>query len=157
MPGGYRHRPGRTLVPLRRTLDTPGNERGRRTVRVLPAAAAAAITTVLAAAALGAVPQPRLVSATVVGDRVNLTFSTQVAQPPVTAITVTVNGAVVRAARAVTSGRRVQLVLPAGVFGDDLVTVAGRNLRGRNRRLVRAFSLTAVNRSTPGCSVDTEG
>jgi hypothetical protein len=59
--------------------------------------------------------------------------------------------------RTVVSGRRLQLVLPAPVFGDDVVTVSGRNLRARDRRLVRRFGLTAANRSTPGCTLDTEG
>src|SRR5918999_295125 len=126
-------------------------------MRVRIAAALVAATAVLAAAALGAAPQPRLVSATAVGDRVNLTFSTALPQSPGGIVAVAVNGNAVRPTRTVVSGRRLQLVLPAPIFGDDVVTVSGRNLRARDRRRVRQFGLTALNRSTPGCTLDTEG
>jgi hypothetical protein len=85
-------------------------------VRMYFAAAVTLATAVLAAAALGATPQPRLVSATAVGDRVNLTFSAALARPPGGAVAVAVNGSAVRPSRAVVSGRGLQLVLPGTGF-----------------------------------------
>jgi hypothetical protein len=61
-------------------------------MRVFSAAAAAASIAALAAAAFGATPQPKLVTATAVGDRVNLTFSVPLAQTPGGAVAVAVNG-----------------------------------------------------------------
>jgi hypothetical protein len=105
---------------------------------------------VSAAAATSAVPLPKLQTATVVGDRVNLTFTGPL-KPRVGAWTVLVNGKLV-AVTATFSGRRVQLRLPAGVYSDDVVRVVGRNLRSAKGIRLKAVGVTPANRSTPGCS-----
>ncbi len=84
------------------------------------------------ATATSATPVPKLQSATDVGDRVNLMFS--------------------GAEAAVFAGRRVQLKLPAGVYSDDVVRVAGRNLRSAKGARLPAVASTPANRSTPDCS-----
>ncbi|MGH3071608.1 MAG: hypothetical protein ACRDNB_04960 [Gaiellaceae bacterium] len=119
--------------------------------RLLVIATAAAL---LAAAVTHAAPAPapKLVSATVAGDRAALLFSA-----PLDArrgrLTVTVNGRAATPVRATRSGRRVGLVLPRAVFSDDLVRVNGLGLRTKGGAPVRAFTATAANRSATGCSL----
>ena len=109
-----------------------------------------AVTGFCAAAATSATPVPKLQSATVVGDRVNLAFSGAL-KPRVGAWTVVVNGKPVTVS-ATFAGRRVQLRIPTGVYSDDVVRVAGRNLRSARGARLPAIVATPANRSTPGCS-----
>ena len=76
--------------------------------RVLALAALAAL---VAAAAATAAPAPKLVSATVAGDRATLTFSAPLAASR-GRLTVTVNGRAAVPVRTTRSGRSVSLVLP---------------------------------------------
>lgn len=113
-----------------------------------------AVAGLLAAAATSASKPPKppkLQAATVVGDRVNLTFSGAL-RPRVGAWTVLVNGKPVTIGGADFAGRRVQLRLPAGVYSDDAVRVTGRNLRSAKGARLPAVASTPANRSTPGCS-----
>lgn len=121
-------------------------------------AALTSVAAVLAAAALAAAPpQGRLVSATAVGDRVTLTFTRTLAPATSGAVAVRVNGTLLRPSRVATSGRRLTLVLPQAVYSDDNVAVTDQNVRTRDRKRVRAFSVLATNRSAAGCTLDLEG
>jgi hypothetical protein len=102
-------------------------------------------------AATAATPLPKLQAATVVGDRVNLTF-TGALKPGAGAWTVVVNGRPVTGSRAVVSGKRVQLVLPRPVYGDDTMRVVGRALRARSGARLRLVDVKPTVRSTAGCS-----
>ena len=109
-----------------------------------------AVAGVAATAASSATPLPTLSTATVVGDRVTLTFSGAV-QPGRGSWTVLINGRPV-AARAVTSGRRVQLVLARAAYGDDTVRAVGRFLRARSGARMRIVDSKPANRAVAGCS-----
>ena len=118
---------------------------GSRWALVVAAAAA-----LLGAAVATAAPAPKLVSATVAGDRATLLFSAPIATNR-GRVTLTVDGRAV-ATRATRSGRRISLVLPRSVFSDDLVRVHGLGLRTTGGASVRTFTAIARNRSATGCS-----
>lgn len=105
----------------------------------------------LAAAVATAAPAPRLVSATVVGNRATLQFSAPLA-PGRGRLTVTVNGKPAIPVRTTRSGRRIGFVLPQAVYSDDVVRVHGLGLRTRGGARLRTFAAVAANRSAIGCS-----
>jgi hypothetical protein len=110
-----------------------------------------AVAGVSAAAATSAAPLPEVLAATVVGDRVTLTFSGPL-KPRTGAWTVVVNGRPITGSRATVSGKRVQLVLPRPVYGDDTLRVVGRVLRARSGARMRLVDVMPTNRSAAGCS-----
>lgn len=96
-------------------------------------------------------PLPRLAAATVVGDRVTLTF-TGALQPRRGAWTVIVNGVPTTVVRAAISGRRAQLVLPRPLFSDDTIRVVGRFLRSARGARLSIVDSKPMNRSPAGCT-----
>lgn len=106
---------------------------------------------VACAAASAAAPLPKLASATVVGDRVTLTF-TGALKPGFGAWTAVVNGRPATLGRASVSGRHVQVVLPRPAYGDDAVRVVGRFLRARSGARLRIVDTKPTVRSAAGCS-----
>ena len=103
------------------------------------------------AAAFAATPLPRLTTATVLGDRVTLNFSGPL-RSGTGGWAIVVNGAPVRATRVVYSSKRVQLILPRAVFGDDALRVVGRNLRSRNGTRLKLVDSKPVIKSPAGCT-----
>jgi hypothetical protein len=102
------------------------------------------------AAASAATSLPRLTTATVVGDRVTLSFSGAIR--PAGAWTIIVNGAPVTAKSLAYGPKRVQLVLPRAVFGDDALRVVGRNLRSRSGSRLKLVDTKPLNKSPAGCT-----
>ena len=107
------------------------------------------------AAAFATTPLPRLTTATVLGDRVTLNFSGPL-RSGTGGWAIVVNGAPVRATRVVYSGKRVQLILPRAVFGDDALRVVGRNLRSRNGTRLKLVDSKPVIKSPAGALASSE-
>ncbi len=105
----------------------------------------------LCAAASGASPLPKLTTATVLGDRVTLSFSGAI-RPGVGSWTIIANGKPVKPVRVVFAPKRVQLVLPAALYGDDTLRVVGRVLRARSGARLRIVDTKPTNRSPAGCT-----
>jgi hypothetical protein len=103
------------------------------------------------ATASAATPLPKLASATVVGDRVTLTF-TGALKPRRGSWNLLVNGEIVERFRVVHAGRRVVLTLPDPVYSDDVVRIDAFGLRSARNARLRALAASPANRSTAGCS-----
>jgi hypothetical protein len=103
------------------------------------------------AAALGATAPPRLTTATLVGDRVTLSFSGPI-RPGVGNWTIIANGKPVKPLRVLFAPKRVQLVLPAALYGDDTLRIVGRVLRARSGARLRIVDTKPANRSPAGCT-----
>jgi hypothetical protein len=102
-------------------------------------------------AASAASPLPRLTTATVLGDRVTLNFSGAL-RPGAGGWTIVVNGAPVKAKSVAYSPKRLQLILPRSVFGDDTIRVVGRNLRSKSGARLKLVDTKPVNKSPAGCT-----
>lgn len=112
-----------------------------------------------AAAALDRAP-PKLVSATVKGSTMTLTYDEQLAPPPpeARAYSITHNGRSIVPKSVRTAGRAVLVTLPIPAFGDDEVVLsfhgeaADQPLRDRSGNRARGFWNRRIeSRGPPGC------